>query len=370
MLRTAGAPPGLKVVKPGAATRSQLSGREAEEVRVRTRQVLLALGMLVAGTANTVTCKAALSTVSLNAPFNHPFVMSGCMFCGEIMCLVWHNCQAAFRQRRRRMLGLEVSGPSGGATGQAGGDRQAREDAAVPKHIFALPALCDILGTSVMYVGLTLTTASTYQMLRGSVIIFTGVLSATYLRRKQWAHHWVAMLLVFAGVLTVGTASTAMAAADADSSQGDGSLGSGGSGGSGSGGSGQPASSHARGQALLGSVLVVASQLFTALQMCLEERFVTGYDLPAVRPTLPRCRAASCGHRNATGGFSASTSLRPPSVCPTPPSLPPCMPPAHPSPLPVASPACGIPCLWHPLPVASPACASPACASPACASPA
>ena len=77
MLRT----PGL--VKPGARSSRQarqLSGREAEEVRVRTRQVLLALGMLVAGTANTITCKAALSTVSENAPFTHPFVMSGCMF--------------------------------------------------------------------------------------------------------------------------------------------------------------------------------------------------------------------------------------------------------------------------------------------------
>ena len=107
--------------------------------------MLLALGMLLAGTMNTVSCKAALSSVSLNAPFNHPFVMSGCMFAGEILCLVWHKLRARCRHSRQK----------GG-----GGDRQAREDAAVPKHIFALPALCDILGTSVMYVGLTLTTAT------------------------------------------------------------------------------------------------------------------------------------------------------------------------------------------------------------------
>ena len=277
MLRTA-APPGLHG-RAGKAARTQLTGREAEELRLRTQQILLAIGMLIAGTANTVTCKAALSTVSENAPFNHPFVMSGCMFCGEILCLVWHNIRAPLRRWR---------------TGQppTGGDRQMREDAAVPKHIFALPALCDILGTSVMYVGLTLTTASTYQMLRGSVIIFTGALSATYLRRKQWAHHWVAIAFVFLGVLTVGTASSALAAADAQSAGHGGSSAGGSTGGSNSSaGDGDDQSRHATerasDQALLGAMLVVASQVFTALQMCLEERFVTGYDLPAVRQPQP-----------------------------------------------------------------------------------
>ena len=34
-----------------------------------------------------------------------------------------------------------------------------------------------------------------------------GLLSVVYLKRKQYGYHWVAMLLVVAGVLTVGTAS-------------------------------------------------------------------------------------------------------------------------------------------------------------------
>ncbi|MPC99985.1 Solute carrier family 35 member F6 [Portunus trituberculatus] len=36
-----------------------------------------------------------------------------------------------------------------------------------PKYIFLLPALCDTLATSTMYLGLTLTYASSFQMLRG-----------------------------------------------------------------------------------------------------------------------------------------------------------------------------------------------------------
>ena len=274
MLRSSGAMQSTK--KAGAVVGRQLTGAEAEELRTRTRQALLAVGMLIAGTANTITCKASLSFVSEGQPFDHPFVMAGCMFCGEILCLVWHEISLFVHRAQSSRDSLAM-----------GGGRAAREAASVPKHIFALPALCDILGTSIMYVGLTLTSASTYQMLRGelpcssptvalsphtyntltrtppapalpfagSVIIFTGALSATYLRRKQWGYHWVAMALVFAGVLTVGSASTMMAGEASSAAA--------------------TMSEKAGSQVMLGNALVVISQLFTALQMCLEERFVT-----------------------------------------------------------------------------------------------
>ena len=41
-------------------------------------------------------------------------------------------------------------------------------------QVFLPPALCDMTATSVQYIGLTLTYASSFQMLRGAVIIFTG----------------------------------------------------------------------------------------------------------------------------------------------------------------------------------------------------
>ena len=44
-------------------------------------------------------------------------------------------------------------------------------------QIFLPPALCDMTATSVQYIGLTLTYASSFQMLRGAVIIFTGELA-------------------------------------------------------------------------------------------------------------------------------------------------------------------------------------------------
>jgi drug/metabolite transporter (DMT)-like permease len=64
-----------------------------------------------------------------------------------------------------------------------------------------------MLGTCTMYAGLTMTHASVFQMLRGSVVVFTGVLSIAFLGRRLAAHHWAGMALVTAGAFLVGLSS-------------------------------------------------------------------------------------------------------------------------------------------------------------------
>merc|ERR1719147_435050 len=70
--------------------------------------------------------------------------------------------------------------------------------------IFLPPALCDMIATSVQYIGLTLTYASSFQMLRGAVIIFTGILSTIFLRRRLAWFKWAGMVFVIGGLVTVG----------------------------------------------------------------------------------------------------------------------------------------------------------------------
>tara|TARA_B110001452_G_scaffold210833_1_gene181263 strand:+ start:1020 stop:2297 length:1278 start_codon:yes stop_codon:yes gene_type:complete len=211
-----------------------LSETEARELRRRYQQLGLAVGMLVSGTANTLTCKAAFSTSSLGHIFNHPFVQAGAMFSGEISCMLYYVADCYIRGKRIHRLPLRVFAS------------------------FALPAWCDIIGTSTMYAGLTMTNASTYQMLRGSVVIFTGVMSRVLLRRATRPWQWCGMSLVFAGALVVGSTSVLQP----DESQ---------------------AAAGAGSNPLLGDVLVVGSQLFAALQMVLEETFVTGHNMPALQ---------------------------------------------------------------------------------------
>lgn len=122
------------------------------------------------------------------------------------------------------------------------------------RFILMLPATCDMTATSVMYVGLTLTTPSNYQMLRGCVVVFTGLMSWIFLKRKLYLHHWIGMLLVVVGTAVVGMAGLVC------KSDGGG----------------------ARNQAV-GNLLVVLAQIVVSVQMVIEEKFIGGHKIPALQ---------------------------------------------------------------------------------------
>lgn len=55
-----------------------------------------------------------------------------------------------------------------------------------------------------MYIGLNMTYASSFQMLRGSVIVFTGMLSIGFLNRKLGVREWTGIGFVIIGLAFVG----------------------------------------------------------------------------------------------------------------------------------------------------------------------
>ncbi|NXH78089.1 S35F6 protein, partial [Hydrobates tethys] len=118
--------------------------------------------------------------------FQHPFLQAVGMFLGEFSCLgvfyllVW-------RDRRRPEPSMAPSQP-------------------FSPLLFLPPALCDMTGTSIMYVALNMTSASSFQMLRGSVIIFTGLLSVAFLGRKLELSQWLGILVTIVGLVVVGLA--------------------------------------------------------------------------------------------------------------------------------------------------------------------
>lgn len=61
-----------------------------------------------------------------------------------------------------------------------------------------------VCGTTLMNVGLILTPVSIYQMSRGALVLWVGVLSVIFLRRKLWLYQWSALLIVTLGVCLVG----------------------------------------------------------------------------------------------------------------------------------------------------------------------
>jgi drug/metabolite transporter (DMT)-like permease len=61
-----------------------------------------------------------------------------------------------------------------------------------------------MIATSINYIGLNMTYASSFQMLRGAVIVFTGILSVGFLNKKLDRREWTGIFLVIFGLLLVG----------------------------------------------------------------------------------------------------------------------------------------------------------------------
>lgn len=57
-----------------------------------------------------------------------------------------------------------------------------------------------------MVVALNMTSASSFQMLRGAVIIFTGLLSVAFLGRRLIASQWIGIFVTILGLVIVGLA--------------------------------------------------------------------------------------------------------------------------------------------------------------------
>ncbi|KAK5705926.1 hypothetical protein LTS12_028239, partial [Elasticomyces elasticus] len=72
--------------------------------------------------------------------------------------------------------------------------------------LLAAPTCCDIMGTTLMNVGLLFVAASIYQMTRGALVLFVGLFSVLFLRRKLYMYQWLSLVVVVLGVALVGLA--------------------------------------------------------------------------------------------------------------------------------------------------------------------
>ena len=73
--------------------------------------------------------------------------------------------------------------------------------------LLAIPALCDICGSTLMNIALTQCAASIYQMIRGIIVLITAGMAMIFLKKKQYIHHFSALAVIFIGVFLVGLSS-------------------------------------------------------------------------------------------------------------------------------------------------------------------
>ncbi|KAG8827026.1 hypothetical protein FRC19_005994 [Serendipita sp. 401] len=130
--------------------------------------------------------------------------------------------------------------------------------------LFWLPALCDLTATTLMNIGLLYTPVSIYQMTRGSLVLFVGVLSVIFLKRRLHPHQWFALIVVVLGVAVVGL--SASLTKQALSQPGD--L--------------EPRSTEEGPNevaVVVGVLFVLFAQIGTAIQFVLEENIMSTYSV-------------------------------------------------------------------------------------------
>ena len=163
----------------------------------------------------------------------HPIFQTWCMFLGEMLCLFAFKASVVWKQCK----GVAV------------------ENSPFNCLLFLFPAWCDMIATGMTVAGLTMTYPSSFQMMRGAVIIFTSVFSVIFLGKKLWWNHWLGMLFVFAGLCVTGVSDSLFERKEGLSNT----------------------------TQLSGDLLVITAQVIVAVQMVYEEKVVKKYNISALQ---------------------------------------------------------------------------------------
>ncbi|CAK9296164.1 unnamed protein product [Gordionus sp. m RMFG-2023] len=207
--------------------------------------------MVISGSINTLSTKWADITISpgySSKPhlFNHPLIQTAGMFFGEILCLIAFkivNC-IKLRHNNENLPLLELN---------------QRDLNSFSPFIFFPPCLCDMIATSLMYFALVLTYASSFQMLRGAVIIFTGLMSVTFLNSYLSPIKWFGIFIIIAGLTLVGLSDLLFVDNNQSFNIGY-----------------KP---FDRNGVIAGDLLIILAQIIVACQVTYEERVITKYNI-------------------------------------------------------------------------------------------
>ncbi|KAH0597047.1 hypothetical protein MHUMG1_05356 [Metarhizium humberi] len=233
--------------------------------------------MLVTGVCNTLLTKYQDNQCVRNCHgkrpqlFEQPVLQTAQMFVGEMGCWLVIALMAAYRRIVSRPSpeerGYETVNTTENAEHEEHRNRP-KPDGDCPSVLrgfrvvlLALPAICDICGTTLMNAGLLLVAASIYQMTRGALVLFVGLFSVMFLRRHLHLFQWLSLVGVVLGVAIVGLAGAIWPDEKQISQNGGSSVIDDGS----SGGLSDAA------RAVIGVLLIAGAQIFTATQFVLEE---------------------------------------------------------------------------------------------------
>ena len=127
------------------------------------------------------------------------------MFIGEMACLLIYHAIAYYQRQSHAYQPLSVSDPLEDLDDPTRLEGKKQLQGWLQLWLW-LPTLCDLCGTTLLNVGLFYVAASIWQMLRGGVVLFTGVFSVVFLMKRLYLFQWLALICVTMGIGLVGMA--------------------------------------------------------------------------------------------------------------------------------------------------------------------
>ncbi|ORX77746.1 hypothetical protein BCR32DRAFT_295442 [Anaeromyces robustus] len=240
--------------------------------------IFLVSGMLITGACNTLLIKMqdqqCVKNCDTDNPkyFEQPVIQTMCMFMGEVLCLLVSLGVQFYKKRKLTRDDLDLHPDDERLITNSNNKPHLR---GVATLVLWIPALLDICGTTLMNVGLIYIVASVYQMLRGAVVIFTGIFSVLILKRKLSKNQWISLFLVMLGVFIVG-ASNIIAKPEIEvetnnsTSTDNGTIV-----GNENGGEADDDGESVTALNILGIAMVIGGQIFAALQFIMEEKVMS-----------------------------------------------------------------------------------------------
>ncbi|KFY37966.1 hypothetical protein V494_04578 [Pseudogymnoascus sp. VKM F-4513 (FW-928)] len=268
---------------------------------------LLVAMMLITGCANTLFTKyqdnQCVSNCSDPNPsnrkhFEQPVIQTAQMFIGEMGCWLVVGLFSLYQRFFGDAVAAEDQGPDYHAIHEdeeeaAEADEESLRNPATRVLVkdsegrlqlkgwkvamLALPATCDILGTTLMNAGFLFVVASVYQMTRGMLVIWVGIFSVVFLKKKLYFFQWSALATVVLGVTLVGLAGSLQAedvtkpASVLEGAKNAAVIIS------------RVASTPDAISTMIGVFLIAGAQIFTATQFVLEEFILEKYALEPLR---------------------------------------------------------------------------------------
>jgi len=214
----------------------QSSSETASQVQIYAFMIL----MVITGSINTISNKLQQSMDSLGKAYSHPWFITFNLFVAEFSMQIphWIMYFNSKNKAKKESVFLREDAPITSA-------EYVKKKQEIPILYMAIPAMCDVFGSTLMVIGVAMMAGSVFQMLRGSVILFTALASVYFLKRILYRHHFLGFVVL--GLVFVGLG--AMIELDGKGAKTE----------------------------FLGVLLVILGQTFTAAQFVVEEKLMDVY---------------------------------------------------------------------------------------------